>query len=41
MRKFAVWLALAAACAAAGCAEITKSVNGAGKTVDGWFSPNS
>jgi hypothetical protein len=40
MKRFGLTLALILALSAAGCAEVTKSVNGAGKTVDGWFSPN-
>lgn len=24
----------------AGCAEVSRSINGAGKTFDGWFSPD-
>lgn len=38
--KLVAVAALSIAVLACGCAEVSKSLNGAGKTVDGWFSPN-
>lgn len=39
--KKAVWAVLAvAALGMTGCAQVTESVNGAGRSIEGFFSPN-
>ena len=40
MKKI-TWLFLLVLCLGlAGCAQVTESVNGAGRSIDGWFSPD-